>query len=115
MNASQLARVEQNVAAVVHKAEETLSEYLDASGAILYSSCTTLTRGKYYFLGLNPGGTDPDNTLRKSLACLNVRTENAYCHEDWSSPRRKYANGMHPYQQDIKFLFHVLARIIREA
>ena len=40
------------------KAREILESIRHESGAILYSSWNTLQPGKYYVLGLNPGGTE---------------------------------------------------------
>jgi hypothetical protein len=104
-----LSAHERNVAAVVQKAEESLGTILDESGTILYSSCATLKPGKYYFLGLNPGGTDADtNTIRKSLGNLGAFTDCAYLDEDWGGDSRSYSKGCHPLQKNFKGLFEAL-------
>jgi len=98
---------ERNIATVVQQAEASLGPILNELGTILYSSCETLKRGKYYFLGLNPGGGS-ERTIRESLneLALGKATENAYLDQDWSSPpKRTYARGEHPYQQDFRCLF----------
>ncbi len=117
MATSDLPLHEQNVANIVQKAKEFLGPILDdpsilvEHGTILYSSCETLKKGKYYFLGLNPGGTDADGpTIRESLDDLRFYKGNAYLPEDkkadWSSPpRRCYLPGEHPYQQAFRILF----------
>jgi hypothetical protein len=101
---------ELSVSAVVRKAEESLGTILDKSGTILYSSCETLKPGKYYFLGLNPGGSDEGtNTIQQSLIELELgsSTRNAYLDEDWSGSR-SYGKGCHPLQKSFKFLFKEL-------
>lgn len=107
---SHFPSVKQNVAAVVQKAEETLKDHLEDSGTILYSSCATLTRGKYYFLGLNPGGTEEDtNNIRSSLEGLRTQTENAYLDQAWCKhPECKMCIGHHPLQENYKAFFTVL-------
>jgi hypothetical protein len=103
---------ERNVTAVVRKAEESLGKILEASGTILYSSCETLTRGKFYFLGLNPGGSGENtNTIQMSLEKLATSPGNAYLDEEWGSASRKFAKGAHPLQQNYRFLFKELLRI----
>jgi hypothetical protein len=106
---------EQSVAAVVQQAEASLGPILNELGTILYSSCATLKRGKYYFLGLNPGGGS-EGTIRQSLdeLALGKPTENAYLDQDWSSPKRTYARGEYPYQQDFKCLFKGLGEEPRD-
>src|ERR1035441_8005860 len=89
--------------AFIHSAKQHLESILDKSGTILYSSCATLKPGKYYFLGLNPGGTDADtNTIRKSLGNLGALTDCAYLDEDWGSDSRSYSKGCHPLQKNFK-------------
>lgn len=109
MIASHLVSIEQNVAAVVQKAEVALKELLDESGTILYSSCESLKPGKYYFLGLNPGGADADTkTIRQSLGNLNTVKDSAYLDEDWSSDSRSYDKARHPLQKNFKCVFEAL-------
>ena len=96
---------ERNVAAIVLQAEASLGPILNVLGTILYSSCETLTKGKFYFLGLNPGGGS-ERTISQSLDELahGKPTENAYFDQNWSG-KRTYDIGEHPYQQDFKCLF----------
>jgi hypothetical protein len=96
---------ERNIATVVQQAEASLGPILNELGTILYSSCETLKRGKYYFLGLNPGGGS-ERTISQSLVELahGKPTENAYFDQNWSG-KRTYDIGEHPYQQDFKYLF----------
>jgi hypothetical protein len=109
MATNDLSTHERNVAAVVQKAEKSLGTILDESGTILYSSSATLKPGKYYFLGLNPGGTDADtNTIRKSLGNLGALMDCAYLDEDWGSDSRSYSKGCHPLQKNFKGLFEAL-------
>ena len=105
-----LSSHERNVAAVVQKAKESLDkETLESSGTILYSSSATLKPGKYYFLGLNPGGADDGTkTIQESLENLTDFSENAYLEENWSSASRQYGKGGHPLQQNYQFLFSEL-------
>jgi hypothetical protein len=109
MTSNQSSSIEQNVAAVVQKAELYLRQILDQSGTILYSSCATLKPGKYYFLGLNPGGGDAGTkTIERALGNLGALTENAYLDEDWGSGARRYGVGGHPLQQNYQYLFSML-------
>jgi hypothetical protein len=117
MAISNLPLHEQNVENIEQKILESLGptldepSILDKQGRILYSSHETLTKGKYYFLGLNPGGgADTNNpTIRESLDDLRSYTGNAYFAEDdradWSNPKRHYAKGEHPYQKAFRTLF----------
>jgi hypothetical protein len=119
MATSNLPLHEQNVANIVQKVNESLGpildepSILDEHGTILYSSCETLKEGRYYFLGLNPGGIDADvPTIRKSLEDLRFYKGNAYLKgdkkADWSGPKRHYAEGEHPYQIAFRILFEGL-------
>jgi hypothetical protein len=97
--------------AFIQSAKQHLESILDKSGTILYSSCETLKPGKYYFLGLNPGGSEEDTkTIGQSLDDLELgrSTNNAYLDQDWSSEFRKYGVGGHPLQQNYKHLFEDL-------
>jgi hypothetical protein len=107
---------ERNIAAVVREARE-LRTILNRSGAILYSSCETLKPGKYYFLGLNPGGSEADkHTIQQSLdeLVIGTSTKNAYLDEDWSSDRRSYDKECHPLQKNFKCLFQALGENPRD-
>lgn len=96
--------------AFIQSAKQHLVSILDKSGTILYSSCETLNPGKYYFLGLNPGGSEEDTkTIGQSLDDLELgrSTENAYLDQNWSG-FRKYCAGGHPLQQNYQHLFRKL-------
>jgi hypothetical protein len=106
MTANDPLLYEQNVAIIVRKSEEALSTILDCPGTILYSSYETLRPGKYYFLGLNPGGSaSGTDTIKQSLDTLGTRTKNAYFDEIWSSDSRSYGAGSHPLQKRFRYLF----------
>jgi hypothetical protein len=97
----------------VDSAKQQLNPILDKSGTVLYSSCDTLKPGKYYFLGLNPGGSEEDTgTVRHSLdeLALGQSTRNAYLDEDWSSDSRSYGKGCHPLQRNFKCLFEAFGQ-----
>jgi hypothetical protein len=97
------------IANVLQTAEEALAEIMNKSGTLLYSACTTLQPGKYYFLGLNPGGEDDNtNSVRESLNNLSALTVNAYLDQDWGSASRSYGVGLHPLQKNFKGLFDAL-------
>ena len=86
-----------------------MSSILDKSGTLLYSSSATLRPGKYYFLGLNPGGADDGTkTIRESLENLPDFKKNAYLDENWSGDHRKYGEGGHPLQRNFEGLFKAL-------
>jgi hypothetical protein len=98
---------ERNVSAVVRKVEEFLGSILEDSGTILYSSRETLTEGFYYFLGVNPGGSEEGtNSIRQSLDELRTSTVNEYLDGNWNSnPNDKRRR---PLQERFKFLFDEL-------
>jgi hypothetical protein len=102
--------VEQNVAAVIRKAEEKLKGILNQSGTILYSSRATLTPGKYYFLGINPGGSaEGTSSIQNSLDDLKTQTDNAYIHQCWFRHEHCHdCKGKHPLQQNYQALFTAL-------
>lgn len=97
---------------LVSNSTKLLSSILDESGAILYSAWKTLCPGRYYILGLNPGG-DTGATIRECLNELNNYTGNAYLDEDWSSEKRNYGIGGHPLQVNLKALFQSLGFDLR--
>jgi hypothetical protein len=68
-----------NVALVREAADSMGKDILDLPGWILYSSYKTLVRGDYYFLGVNPAGSEEDHpkTVRYSLDQLAALTEDA--------------------------------------
>lgn len=109
MTANHPVSNEQEITAFVQEAREVLKEFLEDSGTILYSSCETLKPGKYYFLGLNPGGSELDkkNSIRKSLDNLSSQTQNAYLKgpKDGIADWGRYASGDAPLQLRYQHLF----------
>jgi hypothetical protein len=69
----------QNVDQVRKAADSMGEDILDQPGWILYSSYKTLVRGNYYFLGVNPAGSEEDSpkTVQDSLDQLVALTEDA--------------------------------------
>lgn len=57
---------------------------LRQSGAVLFSSRETLRPGRFYLLGLNPGGVPNRETIGDSLTALHRYTKNAYLDEVWA-------------------------------
>lgn len=110
MIANDLVSIEQNIAAVIQTAETTLGSILRQSGTILYSPCATLARGKYYFLGLNPGGAEEGTeSIQNSLDNLRAQTENAYLDQAWCShPDCRECIGQHRLQRNFSALFWAL-------
>ena len=102
--------------AFIYSARQCLESILNESGTILYSSCETLKPGKFYFLGLNPGGSEEKtDTIGESLEGLELgrSTTNAYLDQDWGSGFRKYCVGGHPLQQNYQYLFKGLGEELR--
>jgi hypothetical protein len=101
---------ERSVSAVVEKARECLTEILQKSGTILYSSCETLKPGDYYFLGVNPGGSPEETkeTIQSTLEELGALTkaayENAYLDQCWCG-KEGCAGCCRPLQKRFRFLF----------
>lgn len=88
-------------------AREQLANYLEMSGAILYSSHQTLQKGDIYLLGFNPGGGE-DEPLAKAIDGMLSATGNAYLDQDWSGPRRTYGKGGAPLQKRVSWLLDAL-------
>lgn len=87
------------------------TDLLARSGSVLYSSASTLRKGNYYLLGVNPGGeNDGTNTIRQSLALLPSNATNAYLDEPWEP----YEKGRHPLQRNVQALFRHLGQEPRD-
>ena len=87
----------------VQNARDYLKEkgILEESGCVLYSAFSTLKRGRFYILGLNPGGTpDSKDTIAQDLEELPTYNTNAYIDEAWG----RYKPGKHPLQYQLKLL-----------
>lgn len=87
-----------------------LEKIINEPGALLYSSCKTLKQGKFYLIGLNPGGVDA-STIKDSLQILPLYKDNAYLDEDWSSDKKKFAVGEAPLQKRVRYLFESVLNI----
>ena len=110
MATNESSAYERSVSAVVEKARECLTEILQKSGTILYSSCETLKPGDYYFLGVNPGGSPEETkeTIQSTLEELGALTkaayENAYLDQCWCG-KEGCAGCCRPLQKRFRFLF----------
>jgi len=99
----------------IAEARHHLSNILNEHGGILYSSFSTLKPGKFYILGLNPGGIQGSgDTIAQCLDDLPQYKENAYLDENWSSDSRHYRKGGHPLQQHILQLMQQLGEDLRQ-
>lgn len=107
----------------VSEAKSKLQSILRESGSVLYSTPETLKHGDYYFLGLNPGGSEEKikESIEDSLNQLQQggSESNAYLDEDWSSDKRKYGGidgreGKHPLQKNAQVLFKELGVDLRD-
>jgi hypothetical protein len=78
---------------------------LSQPGWVLYSSYTTLVRGDYYFLGVNPAGSgeDPPKTVQYSLDGLTGFTEEAGKNQFLNVPW--HPEKLLPLQERFQFLF----------
>lgn len=102
----------ENVTAVVQEARSSLDTILGESGTILYSSCETLKPGKYYFLGVNPGGSEAGtDTIEESLNKLGALSkdayENAYLEQCWCN-KPDCKGCCRPLQKRFEYLFEQL-------
>jgi uracil-DNA glycosylase len=97
----------------IMSASEKLTPILNETGEILYSASRTLCEGKYYFLGLNPGGSG-GRSVRESLRNLAEDSSNAYVDQAWENRRGKFCPGEHPLQKNAKHLFSVLETRIED-
>ena len=98
-----------NVESLEVQARSILAPIINEPGAILYSTVSTLVRGDYYFMGLNPGGTD-GSSIATAIDDIQRRRECAYV-EEWGG-KRLYKPGMHPLQRNAAVLFEKLGTAI---
>jgi hypothetical protein len=95
----------QNVEQIRQIAEKMDGDVLDRKGWILYSSYATLVRGEYYFLGVNPAGSE--ETVQYSLDGLTGYTEEAgksqFLDVSWSD--KTESKERRPLQERFRFLF----------
>ncbi len=84
---------------------------LEEKGCVLYSAFSTLKRGRFYILGLNPGGEDGfGTTIAESFDELPQYTGNAYLDEAWGKYEKK---GEHPLQRHLKLLMEELGEDLK--
>ena len=88
----------------IAESSNLLAGVADRKGSILYSAARTLSPGRFYLMGLNPGGTDSGTTIAGDLALLANRTDNAY-EQAWDSARGPYREGEAPLQKRLKYIF----------
>ena len=89
-------------------ARRALGGICDRSGAILYSSHTTLKPGDVYLLGFNPGG-EGGSPLRECINGMLHSDVNAYLDESWENRNGVWAPGEAPLQKRVSWL---LERVI---
>ena len=83
-------------------------------GEVIYSSKETFKKGKYYFLGLNPGG-EGFVSIKKHLEDFSTWTKNSICDLKWNTSNHEYAEGQSPLQLRMQYLFNnVLKSDIRD-
>lgn len=82
-----------------------LGDYANFSGDVLYSAMRTLAPGRFYFLGINPGGRPDGARIAETVACTDE--SNQYLDACWATGNRKvaYAAGRAPLQQRCRSLF----------
>jgi len=86
------------------------------SGSVLYSGLHTLNPGRFYYLGLNPGGEPTDNPAESIKTHIEQsRTEhNAFLDEEWSPGSRIYEAGAAPQQLHVQTLARLLGVPLRD-
>ncbi len=115
--------IESGISKFVEFSHNILSLIEKEHGEVIYSSKETLRKGKYYFLGLNPGGegkiTNSDGKVVENFIGTNLdnfpkRTSNAFFDEGWNikirtkkgvKRERTYSAGENPLQLRVKYLF----------
>lgn len=93
-----------SIAKFIEQAHKELSLIENLDGEVIYSSCETFKKGKYYFLGLNPGG-EGFISIKDSLDKFQNHTENDYFDASWNSGSHNYDKEKHPLQQRVQYLF----------
>ena len=80
------------------------------SGSIIYSGYETLSPGKHYFLGMNPGGhiddknPEEDQIITKLIKKKEYPEENEYFDGIWGNERLP---GVHHHQVNIQSFLNV--------
>ncbi len=98
----------------VYKALQTLPpEIQSVSSRFLYSSGATLSTGKYYLLGYNPGGIPSiiEQPFHNEIATWEDNTANAYLDEKW---RKGESEGKAPYQLNVQALCDAVGIDVRK-
>ncbi len=105
----------QNVEQIRQIAAKMDEDVLSQPGWILYSSYTTLVHGDYYFIGVNPAGSeeDPPKTVYDSLDGLTGFTaeagKNQFLNVSWYDDPKE--TKLRPLQERFKFLFETALRV----
>lgn len=94
-------------------AKDALSEVLNESGSILYSSHETLKSGDVYLLGFNPGGAG-GNPVEQSINTMLTNISNSYLDESWENHNGVWANGEAPLQKRIQWVLESLGLNTRD-
>ena len=85
------------------KIVENDQKLMNMRGCIFYSDKKTFQKGKFYILGVNPGGENSE-TLIEDLKKLEVEKTNHYL-VSWENGIKEYAKGEAPLQKRVKELF----------
>lgn len=75
-------------------------------GAILYSGWSTLKEGRFYILGLNPGGNDGHSVYHDIINT--TEHYSAYQEGEWSTDYVNYSKGCAPHQNRVKRIIESL-------
>lgn len=84
-------------------AKNSLSDLLDQSGSILYSSHETLRPGDVYLLGFNPGGSGGCR-IENSIDSMLTNTTNAYLDESCNNGNGCWEKGEAPLQRRVQWI-----------
>lgn len=78
------------------------------SGSLLYSALETVSPGRLYLLGYNPGGNPAEVTANPISHLQEISTKNPswneYVDEEWANGSGKYAPGCAPLQRRVQTL-----------
>ncbi len=84
----------------IDQAHKDLFLIEERDGEVIYSSKDTFKKGKYYFLGLNPGG-EGFVTIKEHLNQFLSRTDNSFFDDSWNNCEK----GKAPLQLRVQYLF----------
>ncbi len=90
-----------NLKTAIENLDESISKQ---NGRIFFSAEHTLVKGRFYLLGLNPGGNTADKNLAGTVTENQFPKEgNAYLDESWGTSKGKCrANGQHRIQRNVQ-------------